>query len=123
VLGSEPQIYFYSGRRSATGFIYTYGLMENHPYARRMQQEMIAEIEAVKPKFLVFVKVPTSWLARPDSDMTIFSWLDEYRQQYYQLAGVVDIGWPRETEYRWGLEALRYRPRFQYGIAVFVRRM
>ena len=28
VLGSEPQIYFYSKRLSATGYIYTYGLME-----------------------------------------------------------------------------------------------
>jgi hypothetical protein len=24
ILGSEPQIYFYSGRKSATGYIYTY---------------------------------------------------------------------------------------------------
>jgi hypothetical protein len=28
VLGSEPQIYFYSNRHSATGYIYAYGLME-----------------------------------------------------------------------------------------------
>jgi len=28
VLGSEPQIYFYSDRHSATGYVYTYGLME-----------------------------------------------------------------------------------------------
>src|SRR5439155_1578592 len=28
MLGSEPQIYFYAQRHSATGFIYTYGLME-----------------------------------------------------------------------------------------------
>ena len=30
VLGSEPQIFFYSNRRSATGHIYTYALMEDH---------------------------------------------------------------------------------------------
>ena len=29
VLGSEPEIYFYSHRHSATGYIYTYGLMES----------------------------------------------------------------------------------------------
>ncbi|MCG6537854.1 MAG: hypothetical protein L7F78_24825, partial [Syntrophales bacterium LBB04] len=32
VLGSEPQIYFYSQRRSATGYIYMYYLMEKHDY-------------------------------------------------------------------------------------------
>jgi hypothetical protein len=122
VLGSEPQIYFYAGRRSATGYIYTYGLMENHPYARRMQREMIAEIEEARPKFLVFVKVPSSWLARPDSDMSIFSWLERYQQAGYQVVGVADIGWPRETEYRWGVEAARYRPKSQFGVVVFVRR-
>jgi hypothetical protein len=96
--------------------------MENHPYARRMQRQMIDEIEAAKPKFLVIVKVPTSWLVRPDSDMTIFSWLEEYSLKHYQVVGVADIGWPAATEYRWGFEAARYRPRSQYGMAVFVRR-
>lgn len=31
VIGSEPQIYFYSDRRAATGHIYTYALMEDLP--------------------------------------------------------------------------------------------
>src|SRR5206468_6071143 len=44
VLGSEPQIYFYSKRLSATGYIYTYALMEPQPYAHQMQEEMIHEI-------------------------------------------------------------------------------
>ncbi|MHC4124218.1 MAG: glycosyltransferase family 39 protein [Planctomycetota bacterium] len=57
VIGSEPQIYFYSNRRSATGYIYTYPLMENHPYAVKMQQEMAQEIEKTSPEFLVFVNV------------------------------------------------------------------
>ena len=30
VIGSEPQLYFYSGLRSATGYIYMYSLMENY---------------------------------------------------------------------------------------------
>ncbi len=35
VIGSEPQIYFYSGRRSATSYIYMYPLMETHTLRRR----------------------------------------------------------------------------------------
>src|SRR5207245_4663986 len=62
VLGSEPEIFFYSGRRSATGYIYMYGLMESQPYAARMQQTAIKEIEASAAKYLVYVDVPFSWL-------------------------------------------------------------
>jgi hypothetical protein len=39
VLGSEPQIYFYSRRRSASGYIYMYALMESHRHALKMQKE------------------------------------------------------------------------------------
>jgi hypothetical protein len=31
ILGSEPEIFFYSQRRSATAYIYTYPLMEPQP--------------------------------------------------------------------------------------------
>ena len=55
VLGSEPQIYFYAHRHTATGYIYMYPLMEPQPYALRMQEEMIREIEASRPAYLVFV--------------------------------------------------------------------
>ena len=41
VLGSEPQIYFFSHRKSATRHIYMYPLMERHAYARKMQAELI----------------------------------------------------------------------------------
>ena len=48
VLGSEPQIYFYSNRHSATGYIYVYGLMEDQKYALKMQKEMAEEIEKMR---------------------------------------------------------------------------
>jgi 4-amino-4-deoxy-L-arabinose transferase-like glycosyltransferase len=52
ILGSEPQIFFYADRRSATSYVYVYPLMEPQPYALQMQQEMIQQIESTKPKFL-----------------------------------------------------------------------
>jgi hypothetical protein len=36
---------------SATGYIYTYSLMEPQSHALEMQKEMIAEIEADRPEF------------------------------------------------------------------------
>ena len=81
VLGSEPQIYFYSRRHSATGYIYTYGLMEPQSYARQMQEEMIREIELARPKYVVSVKMSTSWLRRPESESLIFTWANRLHQK------------------------------------------
>jgi 4-amino-4-deoxy-L-arabinose transferase-like glycosyltransferase len=84
VLGSEPQIYFYSGRRSATGYIYTYALMERHEFALDMQKEMAAQIESARPAFIVLVGVPTSWLQRADSERHIFEWARDYLAAHYR---------------------------------------
>ena len=101
VLGSEPEIYFYSQRRSATGYIYTYGLMESQKYAQQMQHEMIGEIERARPKYLVSVVTPYSWLWRPESDRSIFTWANEYTAQNYMVDGFVNIT-PKETDYFFG---------------------
>jgi len=98
VLGSEPQIYFYSHRHSATGYIYTYPLMEPQKYARQMQEEMISEIEQANPKYLVSVTMNDSWLSRPGSDPLIFSWANEYIAKNYVPAGFVNVT-SGETEY------------------------
>ena len=101
VLGSEPQIYFYSQRRSATGYIYAYGLMEPQKYARQMQEEMMGEIERARPKYLVSVVVNDSWLWRPGSERLIFDWANQYTAQNYAAAGFVNIT-PTETDYYFG---------------------
>jgi hypothetical protein len=120
VLGSEPEIYFYSGRHSATGYIYTYGLMEPQKYASTMQQDMVSEIEAAHPQFLVYVDVPLSWLAQPRSDPFIFEWTRKYVQDQYELVGTADIG--RTTEYRWGEDARIPRRNPQWSVQVFKRK-
>ena len=99
VLGSEPQIYFYSHRHSATGYIYTYSLMEQQPYALRMQREMIDEISRSRPKYLVFVGIDVSWLRTPGSERLIFNWLNEYAEENYSLSGLVNLVSPDRTDY------------------------
>lgn len=89
VLGSEPQIYFYAKRRSAAGYIYMYPMMEPQPFAHTMQEEMIKQIEAAQPEFLVFVSFPFSWAGSKDSDETIFKWFDQYKNRY-ESAGTVN---------------------------------
>jgi hypothetical protein len=119
VVGSEPEIYFYSHRHSATGYIYAYPLLEPQKYALDMQKEMMAEIEAARPEMLVFVNVSGSWVAslRPSSRKDILSWMQQYVQEHYVLDGIVDIG--NVTQYRWGEEAQSYQPRSQNYVFVY----
>ena len=118
-LGSEPQIYFYSNRHSATGYIYVYGLMEDQRYALKMQKEMAEEIEKANPKYLIFVNIPTSWLANPRSERYILEWLQEYLTNKFSLVGVVDILSNDHTVYRWENEAMNYVPRSPYFLCVY----
>lgn len=120
VIGSEPQIYFYSGRRAATGYIYMYPLMESHEFALTMQKDMLREIEEIKPKFLVFVHVDTSWGIHEGSQTMMLSWLDQYQSKYYWPVGVIDIR-EKGTEYYWAPN-LKGPPESSQWIAVFQRK-
>jgi uncharacterized SAM-binding protein YcdF (DUF218 family) len=117
VLGSEPQIYFYSNRRSATGYIYMYGLMEDQKYALKMQKEMAEEIEKAKPTYLIFVNIPTSWLARERSERYVFDWFEAYHENQFSLVGIVDIY--DKTEYRWDQGSHHYSPRSPLFLCIY----
>jgi hypothetical protein len=99
ILGSEPEIYFYAHRHSASGYIYTYPLMEPQRYAVQMQREMMQEIEAARPKYLVFVAVTTSWLKHSNSENAIFDWFDRYSAADFQWDGLVNIVSQEQTDY------------------------
>ena len=120
VIGSEPQIYFYAGRRAATGYIYMYPLMEDQPYAADMQRRMIGEIEAASPRFVVLVNVAVSWNVGQRSDRTLFRWWDRY-QEGFQRVGLADIT-EGGTRYVWGPEAATYTPTSPVWVAVFERK-
>ncbi len=123
VIGSEPEIYFYSHRRSATGYIYTYPLMEPQPYAVEMQKEMIREIEAANPDYVVYVYGYRSWLWGKDSSQLIFDWFAKYQQEHLQMVGLVEIMAPDRTEYRWfGPQETAGPPRTDNWLAIFKNR-
>ena len=100
VMGSEPQLYFYSGRRSASRYIYMYPLMENHEFAVQMQNEMISEIEKAKPMMIIFFHVETSWLFMPDSHMLLLDWINSYQNSHYNPVGLIEI-FQDKTLYHW----------------------
>jgi 4-amino-4-deoxy-L-arabinose transferase-like glycosyltransferase len=108
VLGSEAQLYFYARRRSATGFIYMYGLTDKGRRAKEMQERFLAELTDSAPRILVFVGSPSSW-GFGDREMgAFFSRLDAFLRNKYRLIGRLEIE-PERTRAIWG-EALKTEP-------------
>jgi hypothetical protein len=101
VLGSEPQLCFYSHRRSATGHIYMYPLTEPQPYAEVMQKEAIREIERANPDYVVFVHFRSSWLVHEDAPTLIFEWYEQYKQAHLELVAWTDMPSGRQVKYHW----------------------
>lgn len=91
ILGSEPEVCFYANRISATGYLYTYPLVENQPFNGIMQQQMISEIEKNKPAYLVFCNISYSWLVQPGVPRMIFDWVDKYVNDNYYPVGFADF--------------------------------
>jgi hypothetical protein len=122
VLGSEPQIYFYSNRLSASGHIYMYGLMEPQKYSKVMQEELISDIERVKPKFIIYFKTYYSWGERPASERLLFKWADPYLNANYDIIGIVSLISINNIKYRWYDELKTYEPESPYEIFIGERK-
>ena len=121
VLGSEPQICFYAHRRSASGFLYVYGLMESQAFASKMQLDMIREIEAARPRYAVVVNIHTSWLTGPGSDRTFHRWAQAYVNENYRVAGIVEILPGGGHTAHWDDEVKRYEPKSPFVVYVMER--
>ncbi len=68
VVGSEPEIFFYAGRESATRYIYFYPLLSPFADARPRQEEALAEVAERRPLYVVWVNISTSLMLRSGSD-------------------------------------------------------
>jgi hypothetical protein len=121
VIGSEPQIYFYTQRLAATGYIYTYMMMESQPDNLAMQKEMAAEIEKAGPKYLIVVNVGYSWAPGEHSPRFIFDWLAGYREHYVPV-GIAEIVSFDETRYYWLQEAQDHRVESPNSVVIYERK-
>ncbi len=91
VFGSEPQILFYAERKSASRYIFVYPLMGNSNDARERQLSVIADLRREMPKFIVWVHVPTSFAAAPDSPQDLPMALGEIMSTHYSSIVVTTL--------------------------------
>lgn len=121
VLGSEPQIYFYAQRRPAHGFLHMYPLVENHGRRDAMQQELIGQIMAADPRYVVCAYAPSSWCASGDQTPSLFSWFAQYRRSHLRRAAIIEVLADRTISY-WGPAAAAYVPQGRNCVEILERR-
>lgn len=85
VVGSEPQILFYARRRSATRYIFFYPLTGPYPDALDRQRELVAEVRASRPRYVVWVELQSSLLLRDDTERTVFEASARLLEREYAL--------------------------------------
>ena len=122
VLGSEPEIYFYANRKSATGHIYMYPLTEPQRCACEMQDEMISRSKR-RTLSLPRLRRRQDVLDDPaGSDPKIGKWGERYTQTCYDLVGIVDIHSMNETTWRWGDNVPAHEPRSKNTVVLLQRK-
>lgn len=120
VLGSEPEIYFYAHRHSATGYLYMYSLIVHHKYTARMRNEMMQELERNRPLYVIYVDVWDDW-GGPEGGPELEEFLPrlrEFMNRYYERAGGLDD----PPLYVWNSDEHSYQPRLPRRIYVLRRK-
>jgi 4-amino-4-deoxy-L-arabinose transferase-like glycosyltransferase len=107
VLGSEPEIYFYADRISATNYLYMYSLMEDQPYAQGMEAELIRDIESVAPAYIVVDNSAMLLIQKSIWSKSLFDWLDQYLRESYECVGAVDIH-ESDAAFYWDKNVAKY---------------
>jgi hypothetical protein len=123
VLGSEPEIFFYAHRKSASGYIYVYALMENQPYWQRMQKQMIDEIETNRPEYLIYSNHPATWLTTMGSSRMapFMNWATAYIKNNYEEVGLVELADP-ESHFTWGEQTGHMKAQTQFYLGIYKRK-
>lgn len=119
VLGSEPQIYFYTDRLSATGHIYMYPLMEEQPYALKMQEEMLKQINLNRPACIIVVDDLSSWLFISSAGAVFRDKLADFIKVRYELDGVASVSRDNQAFYVFGERARQFIPNSASRILVY----
>jgi hypothetical protein len=89
IIGSEPEIYFYSQRRSATSLMYIYPLLENQRFAKRMRDQFFSQIDSLQPAFLLFQDIPLPWY-KDSSAHQIINFYHRQIESRYLLSAVAE---------------------------------
>lgn len=121
LIGSEPQIYFYTKKKSPSRHAYFTAIVNNIPEHKAMQEEFIRDTEKANPRYLVFFNHPLSLLVQPGASQYVFEWANKYVTANYHLVGLVDMIEGQHATYLWKEQIGNYKPVSQNQIFVYER--
>jgi hypothetical protein len=107
IIGSEPEICFYTHLPCASSYLYMYPLMEDQPFARQMQRDILAELQSKQPRFLIYEDDERAWdwkntLAK---NLPFFERAWDFAQVDYQVVEQVLVPVPADVPF--GIQADR----------------
>lgn len=122
LLGSEPQIYFYTKKKCPSRHAYFAALVNDVPEHRGWQREFVNDVEKAKPKYLVFFNHQISLFIQPNTDRYVFEWYEKYVRENYDVIGLVDMVNGYTSVYKWREQMNGYQPQSQSQIYIFERK-
>lgn len=122
LLGSEPQIYFYTHKKCPSRFAYFTALVNNTPYHKEWQREFARDVEKANPKYFVFFNHPFSLLVQPGADQYVFEWANKFITEKYNLIGLVDMIDGQQSSYIWREGLNNYKPVSKNLIYIYERK-
>ena len=87
VAGSEPQIYYYAERKSATRFVITYPLNLPTPFREQFQRELVADLEKNPPEAIVLSQRVFSGLWSEGNPRIFIDYFTNLTSQKYKIMG------------------------------------
>ena len=87
--GSEPELLFHTGHRSASRYIFVYPLNMPLPGAAERQREALADFDAAEPRFVVGVFSRSSLLEQPGTPPELRRGVRERVERDYELVAAV----------------------------------
>jgi hypothetical protein len=121
LLGSEPQIYFYTKKYSPSRHAYFAAIVDNVPQHKEWQREFVKGVEKAEPKYLIYFNHPISLFVQPNVDQYVFEWANKYVNKNYHLVGLVDMIEGQHATYLWRDQIGNYKPQAQNVIYIYER--
>ncbi len=123
IAGSEPQIYLYANTLGISRHNFINFINAKTPFAKQWQLEAIHDVETKKPRYMIFVYHPFSWMLDKDADMTFYNWTNKYISENYNWVMVADqIDSRGDCNYVYGKDLERYQLIGRQYISVMERK-
>ncbi len=123
LIGSEPQIYFYTKKKSPSRHAYFTALVTNVPMHKDWQREFVKDTEKAKPRYVVFFNHSISLMVQPNTDKYVFEWANKYIAENYKVVGVIEMADGQMSTYTWKEAAINYQPKTPSYVLIFERKV